>query len=232
MRRLFIWLVGIAVVVGFAAVGTFSDVTNSSHNLSTSGPLTDKSSDEDQICVFCHTPHEATVTVPLWNHSMSAVASYDVYSSGTSPTLDAVDLTDIGGGTDISNLCMSCHDGTIAVNSLGNPSNDLGANPTMGSGTELNVSFQIDAARATNLGQDLSDDHPINFTYDSNLALTLDGELADPFDTAYVDAARTVPLFNSKLQCASCHDPHDNTNQPFLVKDNTGSALCLTCHQK
>jgi predicted CXXCH cytochrome family protein len=32
--------------------------------------------------------------------------------------------------------------------------------------------------------------------------------------------------------CSSCHDVHDNANQPFLVMANTGSALCLGCHDK
>lgn len=231
MRRLTIWTVGIAAVLALAGVMGFTDVTNSRHNLTTSGPLTDKSTNEDQVCVFCHTPHQASPSVPLWNHTLSAVASYGIYSSGNSPTLDASDLSDIGGGTDISNLCMSCHDGTIAVNSLGNPANDTGANPAMGSGTELNAAFQIASGRATNLGSDLTNDHPVNFTYDATLA-TADGGLVTPASTSFVDAASLVPLFSGKVQCASCHDPHDNTNQPFLVKDNTGSALCKTCHSK
>ena len=48
----------------------------------------------------------------------------------------------------------------------------------------------------------------------------------------WVDAAHTVPLFGGKVQCASCHDPHNNTNEPFLTKTNDGSQLCFTCHAK
>ena len=39
-------------------------------------------------------------------------------------------------------------------------------------------------------------------------------------------------LFGGLVECASCHDPHDNSNAPFLVMANTASALCLTCHDK
>ncbi|MBI2362927.1 MAG: cytochrome c3 family protein, partial [Elusimicrobia bacterium] len=36
----------------------------------------------------------------------------------------------------------------------------------------------------------------------------------------------------NRVECGSCHDPHDNQNGKFLVKSNAGAALCLTCHQK
>ncbi|MDQ7007246.1 MAG: cytochrome c3 family protein [Acidobacteriota bacterium] len=224
-------LISLVLVAGVTWVGAQSSVVDTKHNLSSTAgadQITDKSTNEDQICVFCHTPHQASPAAPLWNHTQSSTASYGVY---TSSTLDASDVTDIGGGTDVSNLCMSCHDGTVGVNDLGNPANDTGANPTMGSGTELDASGRIQSGRPTNMGTSLSDDHPVNFTYDAALA-TADGELATPDSTSYVDAAHTVPLFGGKVQCASCHDPHDNTNEPFLTKSNAGSQLCSTCHVK
>jgi len=220
-----------ALCFAVTQVSAQSSVVDTRHNLSSTAgadPLTDHSTDEDQVCVFCHTPHQASPAAPLWNHTQSAVASYGVY---TSPTLEATDITDIAAGMDVSNLCMSCHDGTVGVNDLGNPANDTGGDPTMGSGNELNASGQILASRPTNMGTSLSDDHPVNFTYDAALAAS-DGELATPISGSYVDAAQTVPLFASKVQCASCHDPHDNTNEPFLTKTNSGSQLCITCHLK
>ena len=208
-----------------------SNVADTMHNLSSTAgadQIADRSTDEDQICVFCHTPHQASPAAPLWNHTQSAIASYGVY---VSPTLDATDITDIGVGFDVSNLCMSCHDGTLGVNDLGNPGNATGGNPAMGSGNELDAAGRILGSRPTNMGSSLSDDHPVNFTYDAALS-GLDGGLVTPVSTAYVDAAQTVPLFDGKVQCASCHDPHDNTNEPFLTKTNSGSQLCSTCHLK
>ena len=68
-------------------------------------------------------------------------------------------------------------------------------------------------------------------TRNSTLASS-DGELTNPTSTSYVDSGSEVPLFGGKVQCASCHDPHDATYTPFLVVDNTGSALCRKCHTK
>lgn len=233
MKRRNHWLLGSLAVLAVGTLTAFgqADIIDTKHNLSSTAgtdQIADKSTDEDQICVFCHTPHQASPAAPLWNHTLSVVASYGVYSS---TTLDTSTISDIGGGTDISNLCMSCHDGTVGVNDLGNPSNDLGADPTMGSAAELDINGKIVSTRPTNLSNDLTNDHPVNFTYDAALA-TADMELATPVSTSFVDAASTIPLFGSKVQCASCHDPHDNTNDPFLVKSNTGSGLCLSCHDK
>ena len=76
------------------------------------------------------------------------------------------------------------------------------------------------------VGIDLSDDHPVNFTYNTTLQGN-DGELADPTTSPVADL-----LVGGKVQCSSCHDPHKTTYTPFLVADNGDSALCRTCHQK
>ena len=81
------------------------------------------------------------------------------------------------------------------------------------------------------VGTNLADDHPISFTYDATLA-TADGELTSPESASWVDAAHELPLYGSQMQCASCHDVHDDANGAFLRVDNTASALCLKCHQK
>lgn len=222
-----------AIIVLCVVTSTYaqSSVVDTKHNLSSTAGIDrilDHATNEDQVCVFCHTPHQATPAAPLWNHKRTTVAAYGVYAS---PTLDATDISDIGGGSDVSLLCMSCHDGTVGVNELGNPPNDINANPTMGSGHELDASGKIIATRPANMGTSLADDHPVNFTYDAALA-TRDTGLVTPFSASWVDAAQTVPLFGAKVQCASCHDPHDNTNVPFLSKTNSGSQLCRTCHRK
>jgi len=130
------------------------------------------------------------------------------------------------GSQTVSNLCMSCHDGTVAVHTLYNEPNELGgAAITITAGGNVDSNGFITGTPL--LGTDLSDDHPINFTYDTALA-TADGGLNDPATTPAVAAL----LFAGTVQCASCHDPHDNTFAPFLVVDNTSSALCTTCHIK
>jgi predicted CXXCH cytochrome family protein len=217
MNRITLMVLVLVAVFAVSAMG--QTIVGTKHDLSSGGGLTNKSTNESQVCVFCHTPHQKGTTVdPLWNHTLSAQATYGVYASNT---LNAVP-TDIGGGTSTSNLCMSCHDGTIAVNSLYNASS-IGT-PTMGSGAELSATFQIANTRDAYIGTDLTNDHPINFTYDAAL-VTLDGGLKAP-------GSVTVPLFGGQVQCASCHDAHNNTNAPFLTHTNAASGLCLDCHTK
>ena len=87
-------------------------IINSKHNLSLSGPGTIRSATEGDICIFCHSPHSLAGQSPLWNHEMS-VAPYTPYSSST---LKAT----VGQPTGASKLCLSCHDGTVALGMVDN----------------------------------------------------------------------------------------------------------------
>jgi len=182
-------------------------IVNSPHNLSASGPGAVRASSEQEICIFCHTPHNAAPVQPLWNRNAPA-SNYRVYSSNA---LQAVP----GQPTGSSKLCLSCHDGTIALGSVLSRSQPI----SMAGGiTTL-------APGASNLGTDLSDDHPISFKYDSALAqknLKLKDPALLPLDIR-LDAQR-------ELQCTSCHNVHDNQFGKFLVKDNSHSQLCNSCH--
>lgn len=162
----------------------------------------------DEICIYCHTPHNAQtiLNAPLWDH-VSTTASYTLY---TSATLDATMAQPSG----ISKLCLSCHDNTVAVDSFG----------TNGGTTLINA-----IAPAANLGVALGDDHPVGFTYD-NALFTADNGLVDPANIAVAGL-----LFAGEMECASCHDVHNNgpaTAASLLRIDNAASALCLTCHAK
>jgi predicted CXXCH cytochrome family protein len=230
--NLTVWT-GVAAILALAAFAPpvqAQSVVGSAHDLSSTGP--GATTNVNRVCVFCHTPHQAAAASgqePLWNHTLSSTANYGVYSSGT---LDATP-TDIGGAAagsaSTSNLCMSCHDGTVSVASLWNapneaPINDVAGNITITAGG--NVSAAGLMTGNPNVGVDLSNDHPVNFDYD-NALFTADGGLNDP-----AGAAVAALLSGGTVQCASCHDPHDDTYEPFMVMDNTGSALCITCHNK
>jgi predicted CXXCH cytochrome family protein len=168
----------------------------------------------DEICVVCHTPHNADLSVagaPLWNHEVTA-ANFTIYTSATFDGSGTIAQPD---GS--SKLCLSCHDGTVAIENFG--AQTAGSNFI--TGNDL-------------VGTDLKDDHPISFTYNTALA-TSDGGLYDPA-TGTTTLGGTIQddlLVADKLQCSSCHDVHDaNGNANLLVIGNTGSALCLTCHDK
>ncbi len=185
-------------------VGMGQGITSSAHDFSG-----DTWNATGEICVVCHTPHNAIDGAsPLWNHELST-QTYTLY---TSFTLDAT----MGQPDGNSKLCLSCHDGTVAVDNFG--------------GTTDGNDYITGEA---NLGTDLSNDHPISFTYDATLASD-DGGLFDPSttDSGLGGSIDADMLFDGKLQCASCHDPHNNANGNFLVMSNDASALCLTCHDK
>ena len=182
-------------------------VLDSPHNLAVSGTGSIRAASQTDVCIFCHTPHGGNSQMPLWNHSAST-ASYVVYSSTTM-------IATVGQPNGSSVLCLSCHDGTVALGMLNSCSKPV----------KMQGDVTVMPAGSTNLGTDLSQDHPISFTYNSALA-TKEGELADPSTlTGKVKLDR-----NSQMQCTSCHDPHNNQFGNFLVMDNAGSALCVTCH--
>ncbi|MFQ5414014.1 MAG: cytochrome c3 family protein [Phycisphaerae bacterium] len=176
------------------------------HNLAVTGPGTVRAVSEQQVCVFCHAPHHTAGVRPLWNRELPAT-SYAIYQSST---LDAQP----GQPTGASKLCLSCHDGTIALGSVLSRSDIIRMNGS-----------DFMPAGMTNLGTDLSDDHPISFYYTSGLAAS-DTQLADPTTlppNVRLDAS-------GQLQCTACHDAHDNTNGKFLVMANVFGGLCTACH--
>lgn len=185
-------------------------VLSSSHNLSASGPGSTKFTEEKRVCIFCHAPHNSEATGALWNRGES-VAPYTRYESST---LKAnVSLKPTGA----SKLCLSCHDGTIALNRFGGSSI---------SGDQFMPGGGSPTSNPT-LGSDLSDDHPISFVFDDNLAMT-QGELA----TSGERPAAIRLSKGSVLECTACHDPHDDSNGNFLVIANgAGSPLCVACHK-
>ena len=187
-----------------------ADIASSKHNLSVSGPGTVKAASEDQICVFCHAPHNSSPTAPLWNRQTPA-GTYTPYASSTSKAA-------VGQPTRGSLLCLSCHDGTIALGQVLNRPAPI----AMAGGVTT-----LPAGSASRLGTDLSGDHPISFAYSSALA-TSRGELLDP--GLLTGAVRLDS--SGQMQCSACHDAHSDTFGKFLVMANTASALCQTCHLK
>ncbi len=192
------------------AAPAVAGLLSSKHNLSVSGPGSVKAVTESQACVFCHAPHNASPSAPLWNRSNPG-SSYTPYTSSTSKART-------GQPTGSSLNCLSCHDGTIALGEVQSRSTRIamsGGATTMPAGNG-------------NLGTDLSDDHPVSIAYDAALVAAKGGELADP-----ATLTGKVKLDGSgQLQCTSCHDPHDDSKGKFLVMPNQGAALCQTCHLK
>ncbi len=215
MRRLALLAAGFVAVHTLAASGSThkSIMRNSKHDFSVSSTATIRASAEPKLCVFCHTPHEANPTAPLWNRRQWSVTNYGLYSS---TTLKATVTQPTS--ADSSKLCLSCHDGTVA----------LGA--TMNDGVIVfaqGPSYMLPSSSPSNIhkGTGFGDDHPFAFT-----PLT-GAEIQNP---PVNDPVKLDVL--GKVQCVTCHDPHaeftDATVGKFLVKNNSRSAICLTCHTK
>jgi hypothetical protein len=225
-----------------AATTRISDIRNTKHNFSATvlpnilgggDTRTVKATSESEICVFCHTPHGANTTEgPLWNRDIPSNASYTRYSSGS------IDST-INQPNGVSKLCLSCHDGTIAIGKVRNlRARFNGPNIAM-TGTGTGGVMAPGAGGATdpntgytrNLGTNLTNDHPISMTYNQAL-VTKDMEMRDPTtapirvrgltpkpgiqDIQLQPATPGTPTADTgQVQCISCHDPHirDTTNE-------------------
>ena len=210
-------LIAVAMVLVASAASALT-IVGSAHDMRTH--ISNETS--TQVCVYCHTPHmpAGRTQDPLWNHSLSTVATYGVYSS---PTMNVVP-TEMAGSGSGSLLCMSCHDGTVAVNSVWKQpgAGNLGSTPVTGG--VLLANLAISSSASGYIGNDLQNDHPVNFSYNASIT---GGDV-------WLRSSPTgsIVLFAGSVQCGSCHNVHDPLNRPFLRQDNGGSAVCLACHNK
>ena len=197
----------IVFVFWFSAKIEAQSIITTKHNLSVSGTGTVKATNETEICLFCHTPHLSKAVSPQWNRDISG-STYTLYKSST--------LNALPGQPDGSTiLCLSCHDGTVALGSVLSRNTD--------------ISFSSGAFMPTgksNLTKNLRNDHPVSFIYDAGLA-SADGQLKPS-----KGITPPVALQNGKMQCTSCHDPHKSIYSDFLVATSQNSNLCNSCHQR
>jgi hypothetical protein len=190
--------------VGFFSTAN-AGIVGSSHDFSGSGWS------QGEICLPCHTPHHANADAggPLWNHALS---TQTYTADAETVTLDSN-----------SQLCMGCHDGTVALDSFGGKS-----------GTTFIGNNKY------NIGTDLSDDHPVG-----SAAVYPDATYMAPKTTF---SSHFMPLRQVDGQdvvgCTTCHEPHNRNNTDHMLwvsqtgtvttfnGDVPGSGLCLTCHKK
>lgn len=207
-------------------------------------------SDYKYSCVYCHIPPEETGAQPAdfggiqdWNRFTPAVDNYQFYASKGSHSLD----TNPNKLNPISMLCLSCHDGTMAVDMV--VFKPVTYDPTIDEALHmrLNVSTDIDndfenCGKCHNgvvahdiapkvLGEDLRNDHPISMQY-AGLGLK-DPDFAPP---PVADQANNrifsngVKLYNNQVECMTCHNVHDPSKE-LLLRANA-EVLCFTCHIK
>jgi len=215
-KALIIALCLVFVVATVAMAG----IRGSKHDLSSSGGQAVRSTNVDEVCVFCHTPHAsntAMTAAPLWNRSNN-VTTWSNNSAYNSDTMDGTS-TAPGDANAISRACLSCHDGNVGDETLVNGP---------GSGTDtITIEWQgnpFSTVANLNDGAGLTNDHPIGLNMAS--ISTVDPDIySAPTDT-------NLRLFGGLVECATCHKVHDPSIVPFLAMDNAGSEMCLACHNK
>jgi hypothetical protein len=253
------------VIVGMPSFAGQSNVKYTLHNLSNINmPNLQRHMASDtvnEVCIFCHTPHNAGPATPLWNKTMPTKA-FAMYTSSKTLTPTARSVTAPGPE---SLLCLSCHDGRTAINILHNSylgtdkMVDIGGitddSPNVpGGGVSMATFGAFGGQYAANLGQTASDPY-------AGSNLTNDHPISVPYDSAYGESSGKlnnrigmnpqIKFFgaNHTIECSSCHDPHidygygidgiptysptgNTALRPFLRISNSGSNLCLTCHNK
>ncbi|MBF0283560.1 MAG: hypothetical protein HQL51_03780 [Magnetococcales bacterium] len=169
--------------IGFASAG----IKGSKHDLGSGGTAQATTANTTEVCVFCHTPHgsNTSASAPLWNKKLPTT-SYTRYSSLGTSTLDGAETT-VGS---VSLACLSCHDGTQAMDVMINAPGSGGYNA---SGAEFDASAigAMTGGPIPMLGSDLSNDHPVSIQYGGG------GLNSSQADGAYTNSTFTDKDFNS-----------------------------------
>ena len=244
-------------------IGSGHDFSNPSKYSFNNNPA-----DPNTVCSVCHTPHHADQNSgPLWGHdSASASAAYwTMYAASVGPGAKSSPGANVKYVVPTvpnpsSLACLSCHDGSVAINAYGNPLAPGGA-PNRANPISLSGVYAISEQSGN-----LSHSHPISFNYQSVVGFgsTKDQFINDQSFPVLVPTANSstftpAPLMDiqhflldsqGNLECSSCHDVHgqlgsayDPVLNPSLLKINgtapntingnpTGSLLCRSCHNK
>lgn len=231
-------------------------IADTKHNLGSSGTHNFTSS-TTEICVFCHTPHgaDSSAAAPLWNRTLGTEGMYQTYSSLGTTTLDS----DSAGVGSVSLACLSCHDGTQAMNTVINspgggttgdvnvaidPITDLpyfiskaagidctATDGSCGGFNEFNQMSQV--AEMIYLSTDLRNDHPISIQY----AGAVNGHTAKDGD---FKAATSTTVGNGQtvwyVDVGTAGNGKQKSDLPLYNRTGTGALAgealveCATCH--
>ncbi len=203
------------------------------------------------LCTYCHTPHKAAQTLLLWNHTLS---QNTFFWSDATTTMGGTLLPTISTAwSGPTKLCLSCHDGSVAVADL------LWFNAQAWQGANALSTFtlsRVPAFQTATTSGDLAGNHPVAFPYPYNGSpnsyngVTTGNRV---ILTEYVDdpTASGIRLFNdvglavsagpvsghTGMECSTCHDPHNGptVQDLYLIRGKLGGSdthyICLMCHK-
>jgi predicted CXXCH cytochrome family protein len=235
-------------VLSLAASTALAGIANTKHNLGTPAGTgaVNSFSGTDEICVFCHTPHGADVSAnpPLWNRVLPDPASFSTYDTLGTTTLDG-EVLPVGS---VSIACLSCHDGTQAMNVMINAPGSGNFNPAgftlagtwTGPAATATTVGSLDYGTIVNLGSDLTNDHPIGVEYAGGGCETAGptctpstGGAADPDFKDIVRTAAGVDLWYVDVDTDGVRE---KTDMILYTRTFTGTAVpgpsveCGSCH--
>lgn len=229
---IFLLILGTAALTNAASITDVGNPHNMSYRVGYSGPMANSpgAGGTDQICIFCHTPHSASPKGPLWNRidpkGPSGDGTFPLYNTTSlAINFDAAAVA-LSGYENVSKdsegkplypngasrLCLSCHDGVTSIGVL------------LGNQT---IAMNIDFATAISL----ETSHPISFNYNLDVINTLLG----PTNYLLPDGTVDIPLAGGKMQCTTCHDPHEyvKSEVPYIPpfwRHTDYKGVCDSCH--
>ena len=182
-----------------------------------------------QICIFCHTPHNANVVnqTPLWNRKFSE-QTFSRYSSATlqiriNPAISSPAQYTAGSQPDgSSRLCLSCHDGVSRLNEVrrGDP---IQMDAAYGEVITGIASFNPSTNKMK------TGHHPVSFVYN--------GAVQQAISSVRVNSGFQLPTAvpqvkldkNQKMQCTTCHNPHQNQSDNDTCYDSALGNAIVAC---
>ncbi|HEX9242317.1 MAG TPA: hypothetical protein VF875_07720 [Anaeromyxobacter sp.] len=201
-------LVAIALAL-VATTASAASVINSKHDMSKYTGVGGAVGSGD-ACYFCHAAHNNTTFAPLWARFNPTNGAYTTYTSGT------VSVNISGSLDNFSLVCMSCHDGSVALN------------VTMKGKQGTNAANVYILANNAKIGPDLSNDHPVSVNWVGGGIAGLTASVPAPFRV--YNTSRGATALSAALTCGSCHAVHDPGISKFLRANPTSGSFCITCH--
>ncbi|MCC6676431.1 MAG: hypothetical protein IT436_04745 [Phycisphaerales bacterium] len=202
------WMGAVALVC-IAGTNASAQIAGSAHNFSSYGWS------GGEICKPCHTPHFAIEGMPrLWNHELTT-ATYTMFEGETGTAVDNFDYA--------SRMCMSCHDGTVALDSFGGQTGTTFIQPR------------------SNLGIDLTDDHPVgsDAVYPADRPTSFNPPSADGRTVTFGGVSLRLKSWDDAgtikyvVGCTTCHNAHNRGGYPHMTQSTMASSqMCLVCHIK
>lgn len=200
------------------------------------------------LCRYCHAAHVPVTGIaqPLWIRASSTTRTYAINKYKNPNSLD-VTVDPVNNNDNYSSFCVSCHDGSVifAASAYTEGSRPRASTGYRWGGDTVSTQFPWNSATVPNAANVINGEfnlehvHPVNFVYADAVAADPQG-LYPALSTTYVwsgtgtgSPAQTtsVRLFDGRMQCSSCHNPHMSSGIGTVLSSDYGK-LCIACHKK